>query len=164
MDDAKADAAMRRFYEHLEPRGILALSLCSRFWSRRNVPQPMQWSDWAVQAEAERGDGVTIRRWSRERYDFDRRLLYEDNRYEAIRDGAIVATEFHGYSPAVCWYSSGGGAGFLRTRRLAPTCGSPPKTASSPRPRTTAASRSPASDPRVATMPARSADLDWPPC
>jgi len=113
MDDAKADAAMRRFYEHLVPGGILALSLRSRFWSRRNVPQPMQWSDWAVQAEAERGDGVTIRRWSRERYDFDRRLLYEDNRYEAIRDGAIVATEFHGYSPAVCWYSQEEGLGFF---------------------------------------------------
>ncbi|MBI5289349.1 MAG: class I SAM-dependent methyltransferase, partial [Chloroflexi bacterium] len=67
-------------------------------------------------------DGATIRRWIRTRYDHERQLQHEENRYEVLVVGEVVATELHQRSPAVRWYSQAQaadlveGAGFTDVR------------------------------------------------
>jgi SAM-dependent methyltransferase len=100
-----ADQAMARFFDHLRPGGRLALSFRSRFWRRLSPPAQMQWSEWMVLAEAPRPDGLVFRRWFRERYDFEAQLQYEENRYELLRDGAVIETEFHARAPSVRWHT-----------------------------------------------------------
>jgi hypothetical protein len=66
----------------------------------------MQWSDWFKIGEKQRpGDGATIRRWIRTRYDHENQLEHEESRYEVLVDGEVVATEMYGRSPGVRWYS-----------------------------------------------------------
>jgi SAM-dependent methyltransferase len=113
MAPGAADKAMTRFFDHLRPGGILALSFRSRFWSRRNPPAQMQWSDWTVLAEAPRPDGLVFRRWYRERFDLVAQFQYEENRYELLRDGAVVETEFHARVPSVCWHTQTQALGFF---------------------------------------------------
>ena len=105
MAPGAADKAMTRFFDHLRPGGILALSFRSRFWSRRSPPKQMQWSDWSVLAEAPRPDGLVFRRWFRERYDLEAQFQYEENRYELLQDGAVIETEFHARFPSVRWHT-----------------------------------------------------------
>jgi SAM-dependent methyltransferase len=103
-DDAAAQEALRRFHAHLEPGGLLVASFNAKLWPGRTTPPQMQWLDWAQLAEQRRDeDGVTIRRWIRTRYDHARQLEHEENRYEVLRDGAIVESEFHQRSPCVRW-------------------------------------------------------------
>jgi SAM-dependent methyltransferase len=105
-DPAAATQAMTRFHDHLAAGGVLAAAFRSRFWPRDEPPPQMQWSDWAVDAEAERPeDGVTIRRWVRLRFDHDRQLMDEGFRYEAIREGTVLKTEHLGRVPTLRWYS-----------------------------------------------------------
>ena len=100
-----ADQAMARFFDQLRPGGRLALSFRSRFWSRRHPPAQMEWSDWAVLAEAPRPDGLVVRRWYRERFDFEAQFQFEENRYELLRDGAVIETELHARAPSVRWHT-----------------------------------------------------------
>lgn len=105
-DSADANAAMAQFYDQLAPNGLLVLSLSAKLWPSRRTPPQMERSDWYKLAEQVRPeDGATIRRWIRTRYDHDEQLEHEENRYEVLRDGVVVATEEHGRSPAVRWYS-----------------------------------------------------------
>jgi SAM-dependent methyltransferase len=104
-DPAAAARAMVRFHESLAPGGVLALSLQSKLWPGRRVPPQMEWFDWYKLAEQPRPDGTIMRRWIRTRYDHAQRLEHEENRYELLRDGAIVQAETYQRYPAVRWYS-----------------------------------------------------------
>jgi ubiquinone/menaquinone biosynthesis C-methylase UbiE len=105
-DPPAAERALRRFREHLEAGGLLALPFMSKLWPGRRTPAQMAWSDWRILGEARRpGDGEVIRRWTRARYDHDEQLEHEENRYEVLRGGVVIATEHHARSPCVRWYS-----------------------------------------------------------
>ncbi|MGH7024345.1 MAG: class I SAM-dependent DNA methyltransferase [Caulobacteraceae bacterium] len=105
-DSDSAARAMGAFREHLSPGGMLALSFSSKMWPGRRTPLQMEWSDWYNFAEAARPqDGAVVRRWIRARYDHEQQLEHEENRYELLRDGKVVKSEFHARSPAVRWYS-----------------------------------------------------------
>jgi len=105
LDPAAAAATMRRFYDQLSPGGMLVMSFKSRLWDGRRTPPQMQWSPWFKLAEQQRQDGDTIRRFIRTMYDHDQQLEHEENRYEVLRDGEVIETEFHSRCPCVRWYS-----------------------------------------------------------
>jgi SAM-dependent methyltransferase len=105
-DLSAADRAMARFYGQLAPGGVLVMSFKSKLWPGKRTPAQMEWSDWYMLGERQRGeDGATIRRWIRARYDHEGQLEHEENRYEVVEADTVVQTEFHGRSPAVRWYS-----------------------------------------------------------
>jgi SAM-dependent methyltransferase len=105
-DPSAASQALRRFREHLDPGGVLVMSIMSKLWPGKRVPIQMEWSRWVKIGERQRpDDGATIRRWIRTRYDHAEQLEHEENRYEVLVDDVIVQTEMHRRSPAVRWYS-----------------------------------------------------------
>lgn len=105
-DKAAAAEALRRFVAHLAPGGALVMSIMSKLWPGKTTPPQMEWSDWfKIGQKLRPQDGATVRRWMRTRYDHDEQLEHEENRYEVVVDGNVVATENHGRSPAVRWYS-----------------------------------------------------------
>ena len=81
------------------------MSFKSRLWDNRRTPPQMEWSPWFKLAEKTREDGDTIRRFIRTMYDHDQQLEHEENRYEVLRDGEVIETEFHSRCPCVRWYS-----------------------------------------------------------
>ena len=99
-DDAKE--AMRRFYGHLLPGGTLAMPFMI-IWSEASGHDTV-W-DWHKVREAVRPDGLTVRRWVRERYDPVEQLEHTEDRYELLRDGEVIYTENHSRSPATRWYT-----------------------------------------------------------
>jgi SAM-dependent methyltransferase len=105
LDPTDAAATLARFRDHLVPGGLLVLSLKTRLWEDRSTPPQMQWSSWFKLAERQREDGDTIRRFVRARYDHDQQVEHEENRYEVVRGGAVIETEFHSRCPCVRWYS-----------------------------------------------------------
>ena len=97
----KARRAMRRFFEHLEPGGILIMPFML-IWQEGT---PLQ-TEWVQDGEVERPeDGALIRRWSRLRYDLDNQLELTETRYEVSLDGEVISSEYHSRSPATCWYT-----------------------------------------------------------
>jgi SAM-dependent methyltransferase len=125
-DLSAARRALTRFHDHLAPGAVLVASFRVRLWPRGPTPPHMQWSGWLKLAEAPRpGDAATIRRWIREKYDHEQQLEHEENRYELLRDGAVVETEHHSRSPCVRWWSQGQAlaafreAGFAEVRATA---------------------------------------------
>jgi SAM-dependent methyltransferase len=122
-DEALAERAMARFYNQLAPNGMLVVSFNSKLWTGKQTPTQLQWSNWQKVAESPRsGDGVIVRRWTRERYDHRQQLQYEENRYEVALDDIVLHTELHARSPSVRWYSQSQGiacferAGFINLR------------------------------------------------
>jgi SAM-dependent methyltransferase len=112
-DSVAADRAMARFFGHLVPGGVLVMPIMSKLWRGERMPKQMEWSNWVKLAERQRpGDGATIRRWIRTRYDHSEQLEHEEDRYEVLRGDVVVQTEMHGRSPAVRWYSQ------VQARRL----------------------------------------------
>jgi ubiquinone/menaquinone biosynthesis C-methylase UbiE len=105
LDPSAAAATMRRFYEHLAPDGVLVMSFRSKLWDGHRTPPQMEWSPWVKLAEKQRDDGDTIRRFIRTMYDHDQQLEHEENRFEVLRDGEVIETEFHSRCPCVRWYS-----------------------------------------------------------
>ncbi|MCH8066122.1 MAG: class I SAM-dependent methyltransferase [Chloroflexi bacterium] len=101
-DDARE--AMRRFHDHLEPGGSLAMSFML-MWS--GTPQTTEQANkWHKRKRVgEREDGSTVRRWTRARYDSEAQLEHTEDRYEIIVDGEIVETEKHSRSPSARWYT-----------------------------------------------------------
>ena len=104
-DDARE--ALRRFRDHLEPGGRLAMSFML-MWSGR--PQTAEQADkWHMRKRlaelADRSPKATVRRWSRARYDSDAQLEHTEDRYEVIVDGEVVETEQHSRSPSARWYT-----------------------------------------------------------
>jgi ubiquinone/menaquinone biosynthesis C-methylase UbiE len=104
-DSAMAGRALMRFYDHLLPGGMLVMSIMSKLWPGRRTPSQMEWSEWHKLGEKARGDGTTIRRWIRARYDHEQQCQHEENRYEVLRGGTVIEAELHARSPAARWYS-----------------------------------------------------------
>jgi SAM-dependent methyltransferase len=106
IEPAAAREAMARFEEHLEPGGLLVMSVMSKLWRGKQTPPQMQWSAWHNVGERVRpDDGAVVRRTMRVRYDHEQQLEHEENRYDVLRDGVVVQTELHRRSPSVRWYS-----------------------------------------------------------
>ena len=99
-DDARE--ALRRFYGHLLPGGTLAMPFMV-LWSESGG-HGTRW-DWHKSGEAVRPDGLTVRRWSRSRFDPLKQLEHTEDRYELLRDGDVIFTEDHVRSPGVRWYT-----------------------------------------------------------
>jgi ubiquinone/menaquinone biosynthesis C-methylase UbiE len=101
--DAAAEA-MRRFFQHLEPGGILMIPfmlLC---------PAPDDAGDakdeWRLVQEAVRPeDGATVRRWVKATYDVANQLEHTQDRYEVIRGDEVVDSEYQTRSDATRWYT-----------------------------------------------------------
>ncbi len=110
-DPAAAADAMRLFFAHLVPGGVLVMSFMSQLWPGKAVPPQMQWSAWYRVAEQEQPDGSTVRRWARARYDDGQQLEHEENRYEVLERGEVVLTESYERSPATRWYTQAQAAG-----------------------------------------------------
>ena len=106
IDDARQ--ALVCFYDHLRPGGQLAMSM------RVMDPNPVE-VDWEIDSEVERpSDGALVRRWFRCRYDVARRVQHTEDRYEIIKDGAIVRSENYVSSPSLTWYTVDEALGLLR--------------------------------------------------
>ena len=119
-DEDDAREALRRFRDHLEPGGRLAMSFML-MWSGppQTVEQAAQWhlrkrlgerSDWwptAALKDDRRSSGqkTAVRRWSRARYDSDAQLEHTEDRYEVLVDGEVVETEEFSRSPSARWYT-----------------------------------------------------------
>jgi SAM-dependent methyltransferase len=100
-DRAKAQEAMRRFYSHLLPGGVLVMPFHLGWWDG----QPTE-PDWHLIREAVNPkDGLTYRRRSRSRFDPVEQLEHTEDVYEVLRDGQVLFTEHHRRSPAVRWYT-----------------------------------------------------------
>lgn len=105
IDPAAAQEALRRFYEHLEPGGTLALP----FFFIPKAPEvegDVQTEEWRLVGEKVRPqDGLLLRYWGRSTYDFTNQLEHTESRYELLRDGEVIYSEEHRRSPADRWYS-----------------------------------------------------------
>jgi ubiquinone/menaquinone biosynthesis C-methylase UbiE len=103
-DPRDAQEAMRRFFRHLEPGGILVMPFML-LWDEPTLQRIVQ-GPWEPSGEAVRPeDGSTIRRWTRSTFDVVEQLESTEDRYEVLRNGAVVATEMHVRSPATRWYT-----------------------------------------------------------
>jgi ubiquinone/menaquinone biosynthesis C-methylase UbiE len=97
-------AALKRFYEHLNPGGLLAMSL------RVMDPNPVE-----VVSEAIRpSDGALVRRWFRCNYDVENRIQHTEDRYEIIKDGIIIHSETYISSPFLTWYKCSEAVEYLK--------------------------------------------------
>jgi ubiquinone/menaquinone biosynthesis C-methylase UbiE len=98
------DHAMRalvRFHQHLQPGGILVISI----WHIISEDSS-GWGQWRLVAEEERlDDGKTIRRWERSKYEKKSQLRYTENSYELLEDDVVVFTEEHARSPEMRDYN-----------------------------------------------------------
>lgn len=103
-DPDDATAAMGRFFAHLEPGGTLAMPFMI-LWSGETTEHIIH-GEWKCVAERVRPeDGALVRRWSRSTFDLTQQLEHIDDRFEAIREGAMLASEEHTRSPATRWYT-----------------------------------------------------------
>ncbi len=105
-DEAAAAEALRRFHDHLQPGGVLVMSIMSQLWPGDRTPPHMKWTDWRKAGQKPRPeDGAIIRRSIRTRYDIHNQLEHEENRYEVLVEGEVTQTEHHRRTPAVRWYT-----------------------------------------------------------
>ena len=104
----EAVSALRRFHHHLEPGGLLAMSMRIMDASRAEV-------DWELESEAVRpSDGALIRRWFRCRYEPHKRLQNTEDRYEVVVEGRVVHSVSYVSSPFLTWYPLEGALALLR--------------------------------------------------
>ena len=104
-DEADAAAAMRGFYEHLLPGGVLVMPFMY-LWPGTRTPEDNVMSKWVVTGQRTRpDDGALIRRWTRARWEMSTQLEHTQDRYEVIVGDETVTTEEHGRSPSARWYS-----------------------------------------------------------
>lgn len=97
-----ANEAIERLYRHLEPGGVLVMSLMA-FWTEG---MPLQ-TDWDLVGEMARPeDGAQIRRWVRERYNPETQVTeLSEERYEVIVNGQVTFTEYHQKPNSGRWYT-----------------------------------------------------------
>jgi ubiquinone/menaquinone biosynthesis C-methylase UbiE len=99
-----AAEAMRRFFQHLEPGGILVMPfmiLCEGSTTEEIVA-----GEWEINEERMRpDDGVLIRRWTRYTWHIPQQLEDTEDRYEVISEGEIIDSEYYVRSPATRWYT-----------------------------------------------------------
>lgn len=104
-EPADAAEAMRRFYAHLLPGGVLVMPFMV-LWRGRRTPADGAWSPWFMSGERARpGDGVIVRRHQRARYHLAAQLVDTADRYELVADGEVISTEEHQRTPATRWYT-----------------------------------------------------------
>jgi SAM-dependent methyltransferase len=104
-DSQDAAQAMKRFYQHLEPGGVLAMPFMILYSEDAGEAVQVQ-EDWEMAAEQPRPeDGALVRRWTRSRFDLTNQLEHTEDRYEVVRDGQVIASEYHARSPATRWYT-----------------------------------------------------------
>ncbi len=105
IDLEDASEAMKRFYSHLEPGGMLAMPFMI-LWTEPTTESVFTHKDWQQTGEKVRPeDGLTVRRWSRNGYDIPNQLEHVHERYELLRHGVVVYSENHSRSPGVRWYT-----------------------------------------------------------
>lgn len=110
-----AGQALSRFFDHLEPGGVLAM----RFMLMWQPGDPTQ-TDWRLRREAIRPeDGALIRWWSRASYDTAAQLEHTEERYEISWQGNVFTTEVQAHSPAARWYSRDQAVEFFQTAGFA---------------------------------------------
>ena len=96
-----ARQAMKCFFDHLEPGGILVMPFMI-MWE----PGDAKKMDWTLIMEVPRPeDGTVVRRWLKNWIDVENKLEHTEDRYEIMRDGEVVSSEHHQWSPATRWYS-----------------------------------------------------------
>ena len=93
IDPNDATEAMRRFFHHLEPGGILVMSFMTLSTDGEG---PFEWQKEVVRPD----DGAIVRRWSRSRFDLVNNLEHTEDRYDVIANGEVVASEALSRSPA----------------------------------------------------------------
>lgn len=101
LGEEHASQALANLYAHLLSGGTLVMP----FMLLRKPGEPLE-KDWELNGEMVRPeDGATVRRWSKSRYDPQTQLEHNEDRYEVIKDGEIIATEHHLRSPATRVYT-----------------------------------------------------------
>lgn len=117
-DADAAREAMRRFYSHLLPGGVLIMP----FFVAWTPDQPPE-TGWSLVFEKVRpADGLTVRRWSYERYEPEAQLWHSKDRFEIVREGEITHTEYHERSPAGRWYSQAQAAALYEATGFSNVC------------------------------------------
>ncbi|MEO6197126.1 MAG: class I SAM-dependent methyltransferase [Dehalococcoidia bacterium] len=100
-----AQEAMRRFFAHLEPGGVLVMPFMV-LWPGPEPPQHDTWSDWFKAGQAQRpDDGATVRRQQRVKFDLKQQLEHSEDQYQVLVDGRILQEETQLMSPATRWYT-----------------------------------------------------------
>ena len=100
-DTDLARQAMQQFYDHLLPGGVLVMPFML-MWEPGDPKQ----MDWTLIGEVPHPeDGTVARRWLKNWYDVENQLEHTEDRYEIMRDGEVVVSEHHRWSPATRWYS-----------------------------------------------------------
>jgi SAM-dependent methyltransferase len=99
LDTASPPLAMKCFYEHLLPGGVLSMPFMT-LW-KEGDPLESEYSREVIRPE----DGATIRRWSYSRFDLETSLEHTIDRYEIIKNGQVVQSEEHRQSPATRSYT-----------------------------------------------------------
>ncbi len=101
VDPGKAQQAMKNFYNHLLPGGVLVMPFML-LWKRGDAVE----TDWKPTGEKVRPqDGAVIRRYSHSRYDPVTQLEHTEDRYEVMQDGSLISSEYHKRSPATREYT-----------------------------------------------------------
>lgn len=96
-----ARQAMDRFCTYTAPGGVLAMPFMV-LWQEGHSLE----ADWKLIAEAQRPeDGALVRHWSRANYEPDQQLQHTEDRYEILRDGELIASEYHQRFPGTRWYT-----------------------------------------------------------
>ncbi len=101
LDMEDAHQAIHNLFRHL----LLGGSLVMPFMLLHKDGEALE-HDWQLNGEMKRlADGVTLRRWSKDRYDPLTQLEHNEDRYEVVKAGEVVASEHHVRSPATRQYS-----------------------------------------------------------
>lgn len=91
--------AMQRFFDHLEPDGVVVTPLMT-LW-RDGEPLESRWEKSAVNSK----DGTVVQRISYARYDPATSLEHTEDIYQILRDGIVTVEEKHQRSPATRSYT-----------------------------------------------------------
>ena len=99
LDASLPPLTMNRFYEQLQPGGVLVMPFM-KLWQEGD-PLENEFTREVVRPE----DGATIRRWQFARFNPETELEDSVDRYEIVKDGQVVASEEHKQSPATRSYT-----------------------------------------------------------
>ena len=100
-EKTEAEKAIRNFYAHLSPGGVLVMPFS--FEWKPGTPLQTEWEKVFEKVRPE--DGLTIRRWAKESFSPEKQLWHTEDRYEILQDDKIILTENHRRSPAGLWYT-----------------------------------------------------------
>lgn len=101
LDPSEAEETMRRFHAHLLPGGMLVMPFF-RVWKEGDTLD----TGWTVAAAVtDEREGTLVKRWSRSRFEPERRLEHTEDRYEISRGEVTLHSEHHRRSPATRWYA-----------------------------------------------------------